>query len=154
MKYIYYGKTILGDITMVEENGCITNVYFGKAILKGATEKETEILKEAYRQLKEYLTGKRKEFNLKLNPQGTEFRKKVWKVLEQIPYGKTKSYKEIAIAVGNEKASRAIGNANHNNPIPIFIPCHRVIGKDGKLVGYGGGLGIKRKLLDIENIIL
>ena len=84
-------------------------------------------------------------------PSGTEFQQKVWKALKDIPYGKTKSYKDIAAAVGNEKACRAVGMANNRNPISIIIPCHRVIGKNGKLVGYGGGLEIKEYLLKLES---
>lgn len=83
---------------------------------------------------------------------GTEFQKKVWNELRNIPYGQTKTYKDIALAIKNEKACRAIGNANNKNPLPIIIPCHRVIGSNGKLVGYSGGLDIKEKLLNIENI--
>lgn len=99
----------------------------------------------------EYLKGERKEFNLPLKAEGTKFQMSVWEALTHIPYGETRSYKDIAAAINNEKAVRAVGNANNKNPIPIFIPCHRVIGADGKLVGFGCGLDIKEKLLDIEN---
>ena len=87
-------------------------------------------------------------------PEGTEFQKKVWKALTAIPYGETRSYGEIAKIVGNDKASRAVGMANHNNPIPILIPCHRVIGKSGKLTGYAGGLDKKTALLELERSVL
>jgi len=113
---------------------------------------ETELLKEASRQLAEYLDGFRKTFDLPLNPQGTEFQKKVWNALCDIPYGEIRSYKQIAEAVGNPKASRAVGMANNRNPIMIFIPCHRVIGSNGSLVGYGGGLDMKEKLLSLEKV--
>jgi len=114
---------------------------------------ETELIRKAYEQLAEYLCGRRTSFDLPLNPDGTEFQKKVWDALCNIPYGETRSYKQVAEAVGNPKASRAIGMANNRNPIMIFIPCHRVIGADGSLVGYGGGLHIKEKLLSIEGVL-
>lgn len=104
-----------------------------------------------YDQLQEYFFGKRKTFDLPLAIEGTEFQIKVWKALSEIPYGTTCSYKDIAIKIGNCKASRAVGMANNKNPIPIIVPCHRVIGASGKLVGYAGGLNIKQKLLNVEN---
>ena len=106
-----------------------------------------------YSQLKEYFKGKRKEFDLPLEIEGTDFHKKVWNELLKIPYGKTISYKELAIRLGHEKVIRAAAKANGANPLPIVIPCHRVIGSDGSLVGYGGGLKIKEKLLSIEGIL-
>jgi len=119
--------------------------------LKGYYLNETDILREASSQLCDYLLGKRQAFSLTLSPKGTTFMKKVWDNLCDIPYGKTKSYKEIAEAVGNAKACRAVGLANNRNPIPIFIPCHRVIGANGKLTGYRGGLETKLQLLELEN---
>jgi len=101
-------------------------------------------------QLKEYFVGKRKKFDIPLNPQGTDFQRSVWKALQDIPYGKTRSYKQIAQAIGNPKACRAVGMANNKNPIWILIPCHRVIGTDGSLTGYGGGIEMKKKLLKLE----
>ncbi|NMC26913.1 MAG: methylated-DNA--[protein]-cysteine S-methyltransferase, partial [Syntrophomonadaceae bacterium] len=101
-------------------------------------------------QLKEYLAGELKAFELPLAPQGTDFMRLVWDQLQKIPYGETRSYRQIAESVGSPRACRAVGQANHRNPIPIFIPCHRVIGSSGKLVGYGGGLPIKKFLLEIE----
>ena len=98
----------------------------------------------------EYLEGKRREFDLPLAPAGTEFMLRVWKALQDIPYGETRSYKDIATMAGNSKACRAVGMANNRNPISIFIPCHRVIGANGVLVGYGGGLDKKTFLLDLE----
>lgn len=112
--------------------------------------KETELLKETSKQLLEYLEGKRKEFTVALKPKGTEFQQNVWEALRAIPYGETRSYKQIAEAVGNGKASRAVGMANHNNPIMCIIPCHRVIGANGSLVGYAGGLDKKEMLLKLE----
>jgi methylated-DNA-[protein]-cysteine S-methyltransferase len=111
---------------------------------------ETELIQETAKQLLEYLEGKRTEFSIPLNPKGTEFQKKVWEALQAIPYGQTRSYKQIACNIGNEKACRAIGMANHNNPIMCIIPCHRVIGADGRLVGYAGGLHVKEQLLNLE----
>ncbi|WP_271712404.1 methylated-DNA--[protein]-cysteine S-methyltransferase [Anaeromicropila herbilytica] len=134
----------------------ITHILFcdeNEYIEKNFEEKrETPIIQEAYQQLLEYFSGTRTKFELSISPEGTEFQKKVWNALRDIPYGETRSYKEIATFIGNEKASRAVGNANNKNPIPIIIPCHRVIGANGKLVGYAGGLDKKKKLLDIEAI--
>jgi methylated-DNA-[protein]-cysteine S-methyltransferase len=105
---------------------------------------------EVFNQLNEYFSGSRKKFDLPLDIDGTEFQKKVWNELKKIPYGKTKSYKYIAEKLGDVKAIRAVGKANGQNPVPILIPCHRVIGSNGKLTGYAGGLDIKEKLLEIE----
>lgn len=102
------------------------------------------------RQLREYFAGKRTAFDLKLHPKGTPFQESVWKALVKIPYGETRSYGEIAQAVGRPRAVRAVGLANGRNPLPIVVPCHRVIGASGKLVGYGGGLVVKQALLDRE----
>ena len=110
----------------------------------------TELTDQVFAQLQEYFQGKRTNFSFSLELRGTEFQKKVWNVLCQIPYGETRSYKEVAQMIGNEKASRAVGMANNKNPILIAIPCHRVVGSDGKLVGYAGGLDMKKYLLDIE----
>jgi methylated-DNA-[protein]-cysteine S-methyltransferase len=105
---------------------------------------------EAVRQLKEYFSGRRTDFDLPLAPQGTEFQRDVWRRLQEIPYGETISYGELAKRIGNPKASRAVGAANGSNPIPIVIPCHRVIGSNGKLTGFGGGLPTKEALLALE----
>jgi methylated-DNA-[protein]-cysteine S-methyltransferase len=107
-------------------------------------------LKEPIRQLRSYFDGELTDFDLTLAPQGTPFQKKVWKELCKIAYGKTMSYGELARRIDNPNASRAVGLANGSNPIPIIIPCHRVIGSNGKLTGYGGGLPIKEKLLALE----
>ena len=108
-------------------------------------------LHKPIRQLKEYFSGKRKTFRTRLAPKGTPFQLKVWQALRAIPYGHTTSYGQIAKAVGNPKAARAIGAANGQNPLSIIVPCHRVIGSNGNLVGYGGGLSIKEALLTHEN---
>ena len=107
-------------------------------------------LLDSFKQLREYFALKRKVFDLTLDIIGTDFQKKVWQELTKIHYGETISYKELAIRLGNIESIRAVGRANGANPIPIVIPCHRVIGANGKLVGYGGGLKIKEKLLEIE----
>ena len=107
-------------------------------------------LREAARQLGEYFAGKRQRFELPLAPDGTVFQRKVWAALQAIPYGETRSYGDIAEALGKPKAAMAVGGANGSNPLPILIPCHRVIGADGSLTGYGGGLEIKRFLLELE----
>lgn len=111
-----------------------------------------ECLAAAHKQLKEYFSGKRNKFDLKLNICGTDFQKKVWKALLDIPYGETRTYQDIALAIDNPKACRAVGGANNKNKIAIIIPCHRVIGKDGSMVGFGSGLEIKKQLLKLENI--
>ncbi len=111
---------------------------------------KTQFTDEVFGQVMEYFTGKRKVFTFKYTLHGTDFQKKVWNELLNIPYGETRSYKEIATAVGNEKASRAIGMANNKNPITIALPCHRVIGASGDLVGYAGGLEMKKYLLKME----
>jgi methylated-DNA-[protein]-cysteine S-methyltransferase len=105
---------------------------------------------EAVRQLRDYFAGRRTEFDLPLAPEGTPFQRAVWRQLQDIPYGETISYGELARRVGNPKASRAVGSANGANPIPIMIPCHRVIAAGGKLGGFGGGLRTKQALLDLE----
>nr|WP_315021198.1 methylated-DNA--[protein]-cysteine S-methyltransferase [uncultured Aminipila sp.] len=153
MKYICYYDTLLGKIGIAEENGEITNLIFeSERTNENVILEETKILKIAFRQLEEYLQGSREVFEIPLNPSGTEFQKKDWLALQQIPYGKTISYGEIAKRIGCPKGARAVGLANNKNPIPIFIPCHRVIGASGKLVGYGGGIDKKIKLLEIEGI--
>ena len=152
MKNTFYYNTKIGEIA-IEENGvAITRLYFVNKDLEKEVEikEETWLMRKAIKEIKEYLEGKRNSFDLPLEPEGTEFQKKVWNVLKEIPYGETRSYGEIAKLIGNEKASRAVGMANNKNPIMIMIPCHRVIGVNGKLVGYAGGLDVKEKLLNIE----
>jgi len=113
---------------------------------------ETSLIKEANLQLEAYFAGRLKRFDLPFALQGTDFQKKVWESLVTIPYGETITYGQLAEKVGNPNASRAVGMANSRNPLPVFIPCHRVIGAGGKLTGYTGGLEIKRKLLTLEGI--
>ena len=111
------------------------------------------LLKKAVKQLDEYFAGRRKEFNLPLSMKGTAFQKKVWAALQEIPYGETRSYGDIAKAIGKPKAARAVGMANNRNPVSIIVPCHRVIGSNGSLVGYGGGLKAKEFLLKLEGTL-
>ena len=113
-------------------------------------ERYDEPFKKTARQLNEYFAGDRQEFELDLAPDGTTFQVEVLEALRGIPYGETRTYRDIAVAVGRPKAVRAVGNANGRNPLPIVIPCHRVIGSDGSLTGFGGGIEAKRYLLDLE----
>lgn len=145
-------QTQIGPLTLAEENGQLTHCCFGTSpkLPQNAEIKETVLLREAHRQLQEYFAGLRRIFDLPLAPEGTTFQLAAWQALLTIPYGQTASYKEMAVKVGNPKACRAIGMANNKNPISIIIPCHRVIGTGGKLVGYAGGLDTKQKLLALE----
>ena len=147
MKKIYYYDTYAGKIGIAEEDGAITDIVF-KTI--DCPVEETELIRETKRQLDEYFAGKRKDFDVPTRLNGTEFQKQVWLALRDIPYGKTASYKDIAAAVGCPKGYRAVGMANNRNPISIIYPCHRVVGSDGSLTGYGGGLDVKAKLLELE----
>ncbi|MCL5071017.1 MAG: methylated-DNA--[protein]-cysteine S-methyltransferase [Actinobacteria bacterium] len=151
MKNIFYYKTSIGRIGISEKDGRITNLFFTTDSLPDDyIVTETDILKAAGKQLQEYLACQRKAFNLPFAPSGTVFMKNVWKCLQDIPYGTTQSYKEIALKIGDSNACRAVGLANNKNPIPVFIPCHRVIGANGDLTGYRGGLEIKSYLLNLE----
>ena len=144
----YSYDTIIGKIFIAEKNGFIAQVSFKEI---SAEKKETALIKKTYLELAEYFNGKRQIFNVPLSPEGTPFQKKVWEELKKIPYGQTATYKEIAKGIDNEKACRAVGMANNKNPIAIIIPCHRVIGSNGSLTGYAGGLTVKNKLLQIEH---
>jgi methylated-DNA-[protein]-cysteine S-methyltransferase len=142
-------KTPVGNLLITTNEKELLAVEFaaGKKVDKI---RKPEILRKTEKQLIEYFSGKRKKFDLKKKYSGTEFQIKVWKSLERIPYGKTVSYEHIAKKTGKPKASRAVGNANNKNKISIIIPCHRVIAKDGKLAGYGGGIDKKEYLLEFE----
>ncbi|MBD7909916.1 methylated-DNA--[protein]-cysteine S-methyltransferase [Clostridium cibarium] len=152
MRNIFYCDTKIGKIGIEENGEAITKVYLVNKDLQDDIGEKTEtiLLKKAVKELNEYFEGKRSSFDLPLEPGGTEFQKKVWEALIEIPCGETRSYGEIAKVIGNEKAARAVGMANNKNPIMIIIPCHRVIGANGSLVGYAGGLNIKEKLLELE----
>ena len=145
--------TKIGKLAIEENGRAITDVYIVNEEIEKDDSillKETDLLKEASKQIKEYFEGNRQNFDLLLEPKGTEFQQKVWNALKEIHYGETKSYGEIAKMIGNEKAARAVGMANNKNPIMIIIPCHRVIGANGKLVGYSEGVDIKETLLNLE----
>lgn len=151
MKYWEICETDILTVTIVCDDEALLRVDFGKKEPEGAIRKRTELTEKTKEQLKEYLNGTRRVFDLPLKPEGTEFQKKVWAALLTIPYGETRSYRDIAVQIANPKACRAVGMANNRNPIPVIIPCHRVIGAGQSLVGYGGGLDIKVKLLELEN---
>lgn len=152
MKYRYEIETKLGIMTLIEKDGKITAICYGKE-KQEIPWKKTSLLALAQQQLLEYFAGNRQNFSLPLELEGTEFQKKVWQALQTIPYGQTKTYGQIAQEIGKEKAVRAVGNANHNNPIAIIIPCHRVIGANGKLTGYSAGVEKKEFLLKLEKAL-
>lgn len=153
MKYKKEIDTKIGNICIIEEENQIIEIKINEKIEEQIIQKETKLLKETEKQLKEYLEGVRKKFTVPLNPKGTKFMEEVWSSLQEIPYGEVRTYQQIAQKVGKPKAARAIGMANHRNPIPIIIPCHRVIGNNGKLVGYALGLDKKKFLLELEGYI-
>ena len=133
----------------MERDGALVGLRF-------EAEEDTDpspLLLRAREELEEYFAGRRREFDLPLSPHGTPFQRQVWQALRTIPYGSTCTYGQLAAAVGNPRAARAVGMANHRNPLPILIPCHRVIGSTGSLTGYAGGVERKRLLLSIEEPI-
>lgn len=149
MIYFKEYNCVIGKLYITADEKSILSVGFCKP--QNINEKKINpIIIECIKQLDLYFLGDLKKFDLPLNPIGTEFQKQVWHALLNIPYGKTRTYKEIAIRIGNANASRAVGNANNKNPIAIIIPCHRVTGKNNKLVGYAGGLDKKEILLALE----
>lgn len=144
----------VGKIYIASNGHGISRVFFKSADQKIPNEfisEETTVIREASKQLKEYFEGKRKKFEVPLSIKGTAFQNKVWNELKLIPYGETRTYKEIAEKINSHKACRAVGMANNKNPICIIIPCHRVIGSNKSLVGYAFGTQIKKYLLDLEN---
>ena len=149
-------KSPVGKLKLVADDKALVAVLWEKERLDRVklpemTKKaENSVLVETKKQLEEYFEGKRKVFKLPLAPLGTEFQKQVWNALRKIPFGVTKSYGELASEIGNPKASRAVGAANGKNPISIIVPCHRVIGSNGNLTGFAGGLEAKATLLNIE----
>ena len=155
MRYATFMDSPIGKLQLAEEDGKLTHLLFAwhntlADLGLQAEEKETPPLKKAKKQLNEYFEGKRKVFDLPLAPAGTPFQQKCWEGLRTIPYGETRTYKDIATYAGNPKAVRAAGGANHNNPISIIVPCHRVVGSTGSLTGFGGGLEAKAFLLNLE----
>lgn len=147
-------KSPIGPLLLVCSKAGLREIQFvnGRRMVRPNPEwREDEAeLREVIGQLRAYFAGELENFELPLSPEGTQFQQKVWAELRNIPYGETISYGELARRIGNPNASRAVGLANGSNPIPIIIPCHRVIGANGKLTGYGGGLPIKEKLLALE----
>lgn len=147
----FYDFEGIGRVWISDDGKAITHVLFaGEKLPVGAAKRESPLIVRAAGQLREYLAGKRRTFDLPLSPCGTDFQRAVWRVLLEIPYGGTKSYRWVAERVGRPRAFRAVGGANNRNPIAVVVPCHRVIGADGSLVGYGGGLSIKEFLLELE----
>jgi methylated-DNA-[protein]-cysteine S-methyltransferase len=144
----------IGSLLLVAGPGGLRHIVYGSGPKAGEVEQgwreDGSRFDEPARQLAEYFAGRRRRFDLKLAPEGTAFQRRVWRELTAIPYGETISYSELARRIGNARALRAVGLANGSNPLPIVIPCHRVIGSNGSLTGYGGGLAIKRALLDLE----
>ncbi|MCD8164676.1 MAG: methylated-DNA--[protein]-cysteine S-methyltransferase [Bacteroides sp.] len=139
----------IGELIIEADQENITGARFRRKNDE-IVEEGTTLLEEARKQLDQYFAGERQEFHLPVKAEGTPFQERVWKILQTIPYGELWSYKQVALAIGQPRASRAVGMANNQNPIMIFIPCHRVIGSDGKLVGYAGGLDVKQQLLIME----
>ena len=144
----------LGELTLLSDGTALTGLYMPSS-KGGRRDKPTEVrdaapLQPVIEQLEEYFAGDRRDFDLPLAPAGTPFQRQVWSALEEIPYGQTRSYRAIAERIGSPKAVRAVGLANGRNPISIVVPCHRVVGADGSLTGYGGGLPNKQLLLDLE----
>ena len=155
MKRIFSYQTDIGKIAIAEDKAAISHLFLpGDEIPPDAVVQETKLLKEANLQLQKYLSGDLRDFSLPLAPHGTDFMRRVWESLCSIPYGETCSYKEIAESLKNPGAFRAVGLACNRNPIPIFIPCHRIIGANGKLTGYRAGLVIKERLLAKEHFYM
>lgn len=139
-------ETPIGPVTLVADDGALIEARFGGFPISH----ESAVLDQAERELREYFLRERRAFDVPLAPRGTPFQLSVWEEVCRIPYGETRAYIDIARALGNEKACRAVGRANNRNPLPLFVPCHRVIGRDGSLVGYAGGMAAKKWLLRME----
>lgn len=147
-QHTYYQSPI-GSIKIVANATAVTELSFVET--DGESKDSSPILEQTINELEEYFNGKRKAFTVKLSPQGSQFQQRVWKALQSIPFGKTVSYQDIANQLGDPKATRAVGHANGSNPIALLLPCHRVIGSDGKLTGYAFGVQRKKWLLDHES---
>lgn len=151
MNTICYFSTAIGKIGLVANETAVLRLLFdGETDSEQPMERSTALLQDAGGQLLDYLAGRRRQFALPLAPTGTAHLRRIWDAVSAIPYGQTRSYRQIAAALGNPRSARVIGLANHRNPLPIFIPCHRVIGSDGQLTGYRGGLPLKQTLLELE----
>ena len=145
-----YIETEIGRLYLAEENGCIVRLAVGQAPEQDELG-ESSLLKQAEAEVTEYLAGKRRTFTVPLRAEGTPFQKAVWDALKRIPFGETRCYGEIAREVGSPKGARAVGMACNRNPILLMIPCHRVVGSTGKLVGFACGLPMKERLLQLES---
>lgn len=156
MKNIIKYDSPIGVLRIVIENDALTEIDLDSEspASEVSTNIQTPLANKAVSQLDEYFAGERKCFDLPVNPQGTEFQRKDWEALQRIPYGETRTYKDIAEEIGCPKGFRAVGLANNRNPIMIVIPCHRVIGANGSLTGYAGGVHIKKYLLELEGVYL
>ena len=147
-------ETPIGPLTVTATKKAVTAIRFGTEVPEGSARctaaEATPLLRKAAEEIGEYFAGSRRKFTLPLAPEGTPFQQKVWEALRTIPYGETRSYQDIAASIGNPNAARAVGLANNRNPILIMIPCHRVVGKNKKLVGYAAGLERKEYLLALE----
>jgi methylated-DNA-[protein]-cysteine S-methyltransferase len=154
MYFDYFETGLIGTLTLVGDEAGLRHIDFQKEknpiSIRDDWEKNPRYFESVKTQLRAYFKRELKQFDLPLAPEGTPFQLKVWQALRTIPYGALVSYKTIAAAVGNPKAVRAVGAANGKNPIPIIVPCHRVIGSDGSLTGFGGGLETKQRLIDLE----
>jgi len=154
MFYDYFDTGLIGTLTLVGDEQGLRHLVFPKKknpfTIQGDWQKQPEFLAPVKAQLRAYFEGELKQFDLALAPVGTPFQLEVWKALLAIPYGELVSYKNIAEAIGNPKAVRAVGGAIGKNPLPIIVPCHRCIGSDGSLTGFGGGLDTKKRLIDLE----
>lgn len=150
MKNSYYYESPIGTLCLEEDGDFIVGLHLDDGS-GGTNSHETALLGKTVRELSEYFAGRRTSFDIPVRASGTGFQEKVWEQLRHIPYGETRSYGDIAKAAGNPKAARAVGHANNRNPVMILIPCHRVIGADGSLVGFGGGIAAKKYLLDLES---
>lgn len=147
--YSYTYNTKIGNITIIEKDGYIANLYINYNNIK-TIQKETKLISQTANEIKEYLDGNKKSFSIPIKAEGTDFQNKVWQALLKIPYGETRSYKDIAININNSKAYRVVGTAIKNNPIPIIIPCHRVIKSNKDIGNYAYGIDIKKGLLKLE----
>ena len=154
MTYTLQLETPVDPVTITATGEAVTQIRFGTAVPEGSAAvpetAATPLLLKAAAQLREYFAGTRRDFSLPLAPAGTPFQQSVWQALQTIPYGETRTYGHIAMQIGHNKSFRAVGMANNRNPIAIVVPCHRVVGSTGALVGYAGGLGVKTHLLNLE----
>ena len=154
MTYSMQLETPIGPLTISATKKAVTAIRFGTQVPEGSTPctgaEATPLLRKVAEEIGDYFAGSRRKFTLPLAPEGTPFQQKVWEALRTIPYGETRTYKQIAIQIGHNQSFRAVGMASNRNPIAIVVPCHRVIGYDGKLTGYAGGLDIKGRLLELE----